>query len=1825
VTFALTIAGAHEGETIMPRREVAITIDDSGRTVYRRRLRAAARVALVALAALPAPPVLAEASRLASSADPGLSAPASEAPAPLRAPGSPARPASALATLPPIGPRAVPAARRAAHWPATPASLRVPSSEAWLAALAAVPPPGEAPALARQTTLRAGWSLVSVPLVAANTQASSVFAGLPAPPRVYDYVGGQTLGVGEPGFRGVVPGRAFWVLLRQPQTLSISGLAINPTLEARLPLTPGWNTVATPWLSGVEWTDARVGVRVGSETVPLSEAVTRGWIEGSLYQYDPLNALFVSFAPNAVPAGELRVWEGSALFASVTGELVLQPPPPDTQPPAISLSPMPVDGQVITAPVDVVGTVDDPNLVEWRLELAPAGSSTFTTFALGEAPVTNGTLGTLDPTLLINGQYVVRFVATDAFGQTSTLTWSVVIDGEYKVGNFSVSFFDLEVPLAGLPIRLTRTYDSRDKGRGDFGIGWRLELSKVRVEENLRAGGDWAGSRSGGAFPTYCIQQSRQHKVTITLPDGKVLQFEPTLTPECQFLIPQEFVNLGWRALPGTQGTLESLDNDPQLLVSGGFPGPLDLIDLGTIDLADPNLYRLTLPDGRAFVVHQQNGLQSIRDLNGNQLTVGPGGITHNSGAGVAFTRDGLGRITKITDPAGNFMTYAYDASGDLASFTDRENNTTTFTYNTSHGLLSITDPLGRRPIRNDYDASGRIIRHTDAFGKTVEYTHDVEGRQQVVLDRLGRARVLEFDPRGNIVREVDEEGGVTTRSFDARGNKLSETDPAGRTREWTYDANDNVTGERDALGHATARTYNARNQLLTVTDALGRVTTRTYDASGNLTSLRDAAGQVTTSTWDSRGLLQTRTDPLGRVTSFAYDTQGRLIRETDALGRDTTYTYDANGNRLSLTRTRTAGGVTQTLVTTFAYDKLDRAVELHHPDGSVEHVAWSAVGEPASRTDRLGRVTAYTFDAMGRVTSTTHPDGTSEDSTWDAEGRRLTWRDRGGRTRAFAYDGLGRATQATLPDGSTIARTYDAAGQLIARRDGRGQTTTYEYDAAGRRTKEIDPLGRATTFAYDAAGNLVAATDPDGRTTAYEYDALDRRTRTVFPDGTDERLAYDAAGQLTSLTDQAGRTTLYAYDGAGRLTTVTDPAGGTTTFAYDEAGNRVARTDPNGRTTRFEFDELGRELRRVLPDGAFETRAYDAQGQLTAWTDFTGATTTYAYDAAGRLTSRARPDGVTLTFSYTGSGQRAGVVDARGTTSYGYDALDRLTQVTYPDGRRLVYTYDGEGRRTSLTAEVGGQALTTSYAYDAAGRLATVTDPLGRTYTQAYDAAGRRQSLSYPNGVVTTFAHDGLGRLTALASAGPSGAVQSFAYTLGAAGQRTQVSEAGGAVRDFVYDAVGRLTRESASVAGAPRSDTQFTYDPAGNRLTRVHTDAGGTFSTAYTYDARDRLLLDGATTLAWDAAGRLVSRAGEADYAWDPEGRLVRVTRADGTLVEHTYDADGHRVRTVVTPPGGAPSVTDFLVDPLSTDEFARGVNAPLSQVVAESDGGGALQALYVRGEELLAVMRPDGTRFVHADGLGSIRRLTDAAGAVTDTWDFAAFGELEARTGADTQPYGFAGEPFDAASGLGDHRARWLDARVGRFVSPDPLLSGQPAENAVPDLIGLQPYAYAHGDPVNFADPSGRFEFSIAGLSISINISSSLRANNTVAANAARTNILTKLGRIPIQSVRGMQKIRQAGQQTHHVIERRIWERCDALKKLWTHVDDMPGVNLTPAEHQAFTNAWLRVFARRGMSGYRAELGLEEVMAAAQEIYASHPQILGAILKDLLPFIL
>jgi RHS repeat-associated protein len=428
-----------------------------------------------------------------------------------------------------------------------------------------------------------------------------------------------------------------------------------------------------------------------------------------------------------------------------------------------------------------------------------------------------------------------------------------------------------------------------------------------------------------------------------------------------------------------------------------------------------------------------------------------------------------------------------------------------------------------------------------------------------------------------------------------------------------------------------------------------------------------------------------------------------------------------------------------------------------------------------------------------------------------------------------------------------------------------------------------------------------------------------------------------------------------------------------------------------------------------------------------------------------------------------------------------------------HPDGRELDYGYDATGARTTLTAKIGTWSGTTTTSYDASGRATAIQDPVGRWTNLTHDLAGQRTALTYPNGVVTTYGYDERGRVKTIDAVG-SGSLQvtSFAYMLDASGRRTRVDEALGTTRTYGYDSVDRLTSET--VTSAQSYVKTFTYDAVGNRQTQVTTGLGaGTVN--YAYDMRDRLLTENGVTYGYNANGDVTSKSGEATYAWDFENRLTSVALTGDGSVSHVYDVDGNRMKTTVTPSTGAATVTNMLVD----------ASGGLSQVVAETDGAGALKAIYVRtGNELLAVMRPAvggtwTTRYVHHDALGSVRALTDEAGVVASTRGYEAFGSMNVEAGTDPLLYGFAGEVRDPASKLAYHRARWMDGRIGRFHGMDPW------EGSIRRPETLHRYIYGGNDPVSIVDPTGRFNMpSFGAIATIVGIGATLAVGGTYGAS-------------------------------------------------------------------------------------------------------------------------
>jgi len=384
--------------------------------------------------------------------------------------------------------------------------------------------------------------------------------------------------------------------------------------------------------------------------------------------------------------------------------------------------------------------------------------------------------------------------------------------------------------------------------------------------------------------------------------------------------------------------------------------------------------------------------------------------------------------------------------------------------------------------------------------------------------------------------------------------------------------------------------------------------------------------------------------------------------------------------------------------------------------------------------------------------------------------------------------------------------------------------------------------------------------------------------------------------------------------------------------------------------------------------------------------------------------------DGTVLQFTYN-AGDR---ITATEGLSLGYDALGRVVSTAGADGVEFGAAYDAGGRLQAVT--YAGGLFTVRYGYDARNLLTSVSDDLtGARVTFAYDDDGRLVRIGRSNGLGTAFTLDAAGRATTIEDGSAEGSV---------ARQR------------YAYDARSQITRADLALPGEPLAGLQSRGDQFAVDAACQLTASG------YAYDARGRLTAAPWGSLAWDGAGRLT---GIGAVRLQYNGLHDLVCRQEGDTGTRYY--------------------------------YNYALAAPV--VVSERDAAsGELLRSYVwtpSGRLLYGIDHRAGNRpfFYHFDALGSTLFLSDAAGAVTDTYGYTPYGMVIGHTGSATQPFTYLGEHGvrqEGSQGLYHTQARYYDAVAGRFLSRDPvwLAASLPEE--------LNPYLYAAGNPAKFVDPEG-----------------------------------------------------------------------------------------------------------------------------------------------------
>ncbi len=438
---------------------------------------------------------------------------------------------------------------------------------------------------------------------------------------------------------------------------------------------------------------------------------------------------------------------------------------------------------------------------------------------------------------------------------------------------------------------------------------------------------------------------------------------------------------------------------------------------------------------------------------------------------------------------------------------------------------------------------------------------------------------------------------------------------------------------------------------------------------------------------------------------------------------------------------------------------------------------------------------------------------------------------------------------------------------------------------------------------------------------------------------------------------------------------------------------------------------------------------------------------------------------------------------------------------MTTPEGKIIKYTYDVSHRLTQINApsplvgEGGGEGV----------------------FSFTYDTAGRRLGLNYPNGVKTTYTYDSSGNLTNLltqyAELKEQGkkkppilklhTIDSYTYTHDKVGNRLSKTDTGTDTNtQYSYDTIYRLLQATPVKIGHNDKEKEqehkaetFIYDAVGNRMT------GPNEKLSYTYNTANQLTElikqkkedeEKKTEYIYDRNGNLTKKTEIADdgkakvwtYAYDYENRLIKITTAkedETKTVTFKYDVFGRRIEKRVE------EIEEGKVESKAYNYIYDNEDIILEYLTKIDDGKARTETTrYIHDlgiDEPLAVEKKDETYYYHADGLGSIVALTDAKGKVVQRYDYDSFGNMKHHGQKVNQPYTYTGREYDRETGLYYYRARYYDAKVGRFITPDPSLNLTGNVNIpffLPQQLEnpqeLNPFVYTVNNSINNIDPTG-----------------------------------------------------------------------------------------------------------------------------------------------------
>jgi RHS repeat-associated protein len=776
-------------------------------------------------------------------------------------------------------------------------------------------------------------------------------------------------------------------------------------------------------------------------------------------------------------------------------------------------------------------------------------------------------------------------------------------------------------------------------------------------------------------------------------------------------------------------------------------------------------------------------------------------------------------------------------------------------------------------------------------------------------------------------------------------------------------------------------------------------------------------------------GLVVATVDANGAVASATYDSFARPLSETEATGESATVTYKAPPATGVDIEINPEGRSTRTFA--LHIDPLGNEKTLSMSVDATKKLEVTNVLDPSGRlarretrsttatTSTLLNTLTPVFDNLNRLLSSCHfvsSDGTNRCTRYDYDGLTTTTTNEAGRVTTTIVDGMGRPSiqRAALQTGTS--------------------NSMFSYGPFGLpETQSVDDGSGGTIFAYDVLGRLLSVYRSGAGIRGTTYNAFGDVVSTYkqgnFDDPPSGIISFgrDKLGRVTTVTS-AGSSAPNALPGLNRAFYWDQTAEGAP--APNAIGNLVDVVDAGFRTSvHFDYNALGLPSRKTWKVFNASTDrdelyaagfAYDAQGRLDTLTypsapgESAPLAVRYAYDAstgsASSLSDAANPG--SPIWSATARNELGQITNE--SMTFAGPLVTRVTSYFLQDGRTRSASLIGP----TITSPGVISRAQLNYTYQHDGRPATFGTS-GTAFLGAW---------------TSTFGHDNLGRLT------------------------SWQPDTGAPVVSYRYDGSGSLLSRSWSSGALGET---VTYGTTVTARTVTTTGSGGPTSTdAYAFDRFGRV---------WDTPA-ISARLTDDD-------QIGSLTEKDsGRIDTLVYDGFGNRLLTLFDAEGSAGTLLT-LGDVFELRRDGSG-NPSTAESRCRLRAGGRLIGDIVRvgsGARTATFYLEDNVHSVIAEassaGVVTRRARRDPYGnAFTSAATPYLPGDPTASDPDGSSRLGFGSHERDADWGIVDMLARAYSPRLGRFLSPDPIIAN------VLDRREHNPFAYARNDPTNLYDPTG-----------------------------------------------------------------------------------------------------------------------------------------------------